>query len=109
MPNPNPQLEYLPDEGKWRLLSPLVTPEHTVPAKFETDGATVPRFLWPFFPRVGRYLAAAIVHDWMYVNAIGTKRQADKLFLLNMQRDGVPRISRHIMYLAVRLFGRGQY
>lgn len=46
---PNPQVEYLPEANRWRLLTPLVTPEITIPAGFETDGATVPRFLWSLF------------------------------------------------------------
>jgi len=102
----NPQLEYLPDKDRWRLTAPLCTLEQTVPAGFETDGATVPRIWWPLFPRVGKYLKAAIN---MYVHAIASRPQADRLFLLNMKRDGVRVPRRYIMFIAVRLFGRGNY
>jgi hypothetical protein len=69
----------------------------------------VPRFLWALFPRVGRYFKAAIVHDYMYANAIDSKSAADNLFLLNMKRSGVSFVRRILMYFAVRLFGRGSY
>lgn len=105
----NPCVEYLTDKGRWRLIEPLITPEQTIPAGFETDGATVPRFLWVLVPRVGRYFRASIVHDYMYVNAIDSKARADELFLLNMQRDGVPIIKRNVMYFATIIFGRGNY
>ncbi|MCV6625854.1 MAG: DUF1353 domain-containing protein [Cellvibrionaceae bacterium] len=104
-----PKLEYLPAHDRWRLLAPLVTPEYTIPAGFESDGASVPRPFWPIIPRVGKYLTASIVHDWMYVNAIGTKREADRLFKLNMQRAGVSRWRVWLMYLSVKTFGRGSY
>lgn len=103
------RVEYLSDKDRWRLLEPLITPEQTIPSGFETDGATVPRFLWPLFPRVGPYFSATIVHDYMYANAIGSKREADKLFLLNLKRLGVSKVRRTLMYWAVRLYGRGQY
>ena len=80
-----------------------------VPADYITDLASVPRVLWSVFPPHGRYAKAAIVHDYLYANALGTKQWADRVFLEAMTVLNVPRWRRTVMYLAVRLFGRGKY
>ncbi|ADJ61757.1 DUF1353 domain-containing protein [Herbaspirillum seropedicae] len=80
-----------------------------VPAGTITDLASVPRCLWAVFPPHGRYAKAAIVHDYLYESAIGSKREADRIFLEAMVVLGVPGWRRWVMYLAVRLFGRGRY
>ena len=80
-----------------------------VPAGYVTDLASVPRALWTVFPPHGRYAKAAIVHDYLYSNAIGSKRWADKVFLEAMGVLDVPKWRKWVMYFAVRLFGRGNY
>ncbi|EAQ9999427.1 DUF1353 domain-containing protein, partial [Salmonella enterica] len=57
----------------------------------------------------GKYAKAAIIHDWMYDNALRTKKEADRIFLDGMAVLGVPKWKRLVMYQAVRLFGRGMY
>lgn len=81
----------------------------TVPAGFVTDFASVPRALWWLFPPHGKYAKAAIVHDYLYVQAYKTKAFADGVFFEAMGVLGVPSLTRHLMYWAVRLFGRGSY
>ncbi|EBH1518487.1 DUF1353 domain-containing protein [Salmonella enterica] len=81
----------------------------SVPAGFVTDLATVPRIFWILLPPDGKYAKAAIIHDYLYDNALRTKYEADRIFLDGMKVLGVPRWKRTIMYLAVRLFGRGNY
>ncbi|EOI6844551.1 DUF1353 domain-containing protein, partial [Salmonella enterica] len=80
-----------------------------VPAGFVTDLASVPRIFWTILPPDGKYAKAAIIHDWMYDNALRTKKEADLIFLDGMTVLGVPKWKRIIMYYAVRLFGRGMY
>lgn len=80
-----------------------------VPVGYITDLASVPRALWSIFPPHGRYAKAAIVHDFLYANAIGDKAFADDVFLEAMTVLDVPRWRRLLMYWAVRLFGRGSY
>ncbi|EKI1090358.1 DUF1353 domain-containing protein [Salmonella enterica] len=80
-----------------------------VPAGFVTDLATVPRIFWILLPPDGKYAKAAIIHDYLYDNALRTKREADRIFLDGMTVLGVPRWKRMIMYYAVRLFGQGMY
>ncbi|MGG5931286.1 DUF1353 domain-containing protein [Salmonella enterica] len=80
-----------------------------VPAGFITDLATIPRIFWILLLPDGKYAKAAIIHDYLYDNALRTKWEADRIFLDGMTVLGVPRWKRTIMYWAVRLFGRGRY
>ncbi len=108
-------LEML-DDYRWRLVEPFKfwltdNPDDVilVPAGYVTDLASVPQILWSIFPPHGRYAKAAIIHDWLYDNALRTKAEADRIFLDAMKVLGVPRWRRTLMYVAVRLFGRGSY
>lgn len=97
----------------YKLLSPLVF-EYTkgrstnaikVPTGFLTDFASVPPVARKFIPPIGRYASASVVHDWLYVNKIGKRSTADRVFLLAMKAAGVSWPTRSIIYRAVRLFG----
>jgi hypothetical protein len=76
---------------------------------FVTDLASIPRILWAVLPPHGRYAKAAIVHDYMYVQAYKTNAFADQTFKEAMGVLGVGKAQRTLMYWAVRLFGRGNY
>lgn len=61
----------------YKLAGPMTLAGVTVPAGFESDGASVPRWAWPLFPPVGRYFAAAVVHDYLlWGNAEWTRANA---------------------------------
>jgi hypothetical protein len=94
---------------RWEVYLPIKTGGITVPAGFVTDLTSVPRLLWPVLPPYGRYLTAAIVHDYAYENALLTKSKVDRIFYKNMLISGVPRWKRRVMYWAVKRFGRGHY
>ena len=91
--------------GNVTLLEDYSRDGITVPAGFTCDGASVPRFFWFWLPRWGRYYGASIVHDWLYSNEIGTRLEADKMFLKQMLEDGVLKHRAHIMYWCVRIGG----
>ncbi|EDQ9400003.1 DUF1353 domain-containing protein [Salmonella enterica] len=100
----------------WRVYEPfafyLSNDERDVtevPAGFITDLATVPRIFWTVLPPDGKYVKAAIIHDYLYDNALRTKFEADRIFLDGMTVLGVPKWKRTVMYWAVRMFGRGNY
>lgn len=76
---------------------------------FETDLASIPRLFWIILPPHGYYGKAAVIHDYCYVHAIESKKWADDVFLEAMEVLEIPKWKRVIMYLAVRLFGRGNY
>lgn len=108
-------LEML-DDYRWRLVEPFsfwVSSDSSdiieVPVDNITDLASVPRALWAIFPPNGRYAKAAIIHDYLYANALRTKKEADRIFLDAMTVLDVPTWKRYLMYTAVRIFGRGAY
>ena len=93
----------------WRLEQDFITPYQTVPRNYYSDGASIPRVFWSMTDPAGELFEAALVHDYMYSNAIGTKAQADSAFF-NIALDfGVKPWKAKIAYLFVRLFGRGSY
>lgn len=108
-------LEIL-DHHLWRVHEPFdfyLSDDNSdvieVPAGFVTDLATIPRVFWSLMQPDGKYAKAAIIHDYMYDNALRTKKAADLIFLDGMTVLGVPKWKRTVMYLVVRLFGRGNY
>jgi hypothetical protein len=77
-----------------------------VPEGFETDFASVPKTFWGLFPPIGKHNPAALVHDYLYDNRIGTRRNADMIFLRLMLQYGVDPFRSLLMYGAVRIFGK---
>lgn len=93
----------------FRLLEPLETSDFIVPAGFESDGASVPRFFWRvvFPPTDTRALRAAVIHDWLYRHQPKgwTRAQADALFRRLLIEDGVPSWRAWLAWAGVRAFG----
>lgn len=85
----------------------------TAPAGFESDGCSVPEFLWDSVsPQLDpRTLRAAIVHDYLYRNAVPgwTRKDADELFYDFMVEDGMSKFKAGIAYYGVRWFGGGNW
>jgi hypothetical protein len=80
---------------------------YEVPEGMETDFASVPRvFVW-FLPRYGRYTKAAILHDYLWREAVPagelTLAEADGIFRRAMWELGVPFLRRWLMWGAVRV------
>lgn len=80
-----------------------------VPKGFETDLASVPRAIWAWIPPLGRYLRAAIVHDYLYRTGQLPRKVADKSFHALMRRAGVGAARARLMYWAVRVGGGRAY
>lgn len=77
-----------------------------IPKGYQTDFATVPRLLWSILPPIGKHNPAALIHDYLYDNRIGSRRWADKVFLEVMLRYSVKLVPAYTMYLGVRLGGK---
>ena len=82
----------------------------TIPKGFQSDGASVPRALWSIYPPFGKYLEAAVVHDWFCV--LGHRgespidyKMAAKVFDEAMEVCSVGKFRRFKMYWAVRIGG----
>ncbi|EHQ4621381.1 DUF1353 domain-containing protein [Salmonella enterica] len=111
-----PAIFEMPGHYNWHIHEPFafyLSDDNSdvieVPAGFITDLATVPRIFWILLPPDGKYAKAAIIHDYLYDNALRTKKEADLIFLDGMKVLGVPCWKRTVMHLAVRMFGRGSY
>jgi len=90
----------------------------TVPAGMLTDLTSVPALLRWYVGRVGPWLEAAIVHDYLYIawqDVEGRKPLerdrafADLVMLRAMEAAEVGWLRRTLIYAAVRVFGGGGY
>ncbi len=103
----------LPDGRRWIVLSDFgyeVGKEGSddvvnVPIGFRTDFASIPRPLWIFLPRWGKYGNAAVIHDYLYLEQLRTRKKSDAIFLEGMEVLEVGYIQRYSIFLAVRLGG----
>ncbi|WP_336182814.1 DUF1353 domain-containing protein [Fusobacterium polymorphum] len=80
-----------------------------VPKSFITDGASVPHSLQWLYNPYGKYIKAAVVHDYLYsvYNNTGINRTlADKIFYFIMKETGVDKRTCRRFYAAVRCFGK---
>jgi len=97
-------------ETRFSALNPM--PDGTfrkvvIKKDFRTDFASVPRPLWWFAPPLGRYVAAAVLHDDLYNRGeeYGTRYEADYGFYRNMLKLGVKKWRAWLMFKAVRVAG----
>lgn len=98
---------------QWVLAQPLEYKGNRdtfiVPVGFATDFASVPRAFWSLFPPYGRHTKAAVLHDFLYVAQITSRKDADGIFLRVMKELGTSWVRRRIMHRAVRLAGWGPW
>jgi len=78
----------------------------TVPKGYVSDGATVPRILWPLFPPIGRYLKATLVHDYLITNSDLSRKECDQAFLECLKILKITGWRASTMYFAVRLWAK---
>lgn len=79
----------------------------TAPKNFETDFASIPRYVTFVVPKLGKYTQPAVIHDYLCRTADSWNKRAegDKVFRLAMKDAGVGRLRRRAMWLAVYLAG----
>lgn len=104
------EIDYRLDRGDWRRL--------TVPQGLITDLTSAPRLLRVFVGRVGPWLEAAIIHDYLYiawqdVPGLGPRSSdryfADRMMLKAMEAADVGALQRQAIYRFVRTFGASAY
>lgn len=88
---PNPRQEF----------EPVV-----VPTGFVSDLASIPRLFWSRLRPEGRYVYAAIVHDYLYWTQARTREEADRILQFAMEDSRVDRTTILAIYEAVRLDGK---
>ena len=81
----------------------------TVPAGFESDGVSTPRFLWTTIsPKVHpQTIRGGLDHDWLYREQPEgwTRKDADQLFFDVIREDGFSPVRARLAYTGLRLFG----
>ena len=96
----------LHDNGKRKLIEPLIHELVIVPRGFETDYASIPRAFWIVLAPTGKHTYAAVVHDYLYASGLKTKDEADKIFYDIMLADlDVDKWQAWTMNQAVKYFG----
>lgn len=82
--------------------------EWVVPSGYITDGASVPRIFWSFFPpNRPEYLSAAVVHDYLTdlaKNGQITFKEADDAFKNALCELDVSKWKVMLFYLSVRAY-----
>ncbi len=107
---PNPLKGQYLKKGVWKLTRPFKYNNPpikiVVPARFESDGASIPRFAYSIIGGrwTGKYVRGAIIHDWLYFSQSYSRKEADKIFLEAMKVLGVSLWKRRIMFLMVSTF-----
>ena len=103
----------LPDGKNWVIMKDFgyyVGEEDSgnridVPIGFITDFASVPRVLWWFIPKWGKYGNATVIHDYLYWDQHCCRKKADNIFRDGMVVLQVQNIRIFFLYWAVKLFG----
>ena len=100
--------------GLWELVEQWECPLSdgsllVVMPGFQSDGASIPRFLWPAVgPRFNpRTFAAAFCHDALYASKLRSRAFADNEFRRHLSMLSF-RLER-CYWLAVRVFGRSAW
>lgn len=118
-------------DTRFKLLDGVTLQGVTVPSGFVSDGASVPRWLpllglvligfghyYPvlfvpgvllaltlaLFPRFGRTLRAAVLHDYLLKQDVDRWHYASVMFLRQLKADGVQRWRCWVMVLFVSLW-----
>ena len=109
-------LQSIPGNWRKRVASTFVwaDTDHdfyvTVPDGYITDGASIPRILWPFIGSpYGPYTDAAVIHDYLY-SARKTyqkinRKEADLIFYKILCSIGISAWNARLMYWGVRIGG----
>lgn len=78
---------------------------YTVPKGFETNLASIPAILRPFFSVTGKSRKPAVFHDNFYDLKWLTRKKCDQLFRQMLLERGMGKIKAYCFYRAVRAFG----
>ena len=76
-----------------------------VPQGLVTDFASVPRFLWSILPPIGKFSKASVIHDYLYIRQVGSRKWADKVFREAMLVNKTNKTLVWLYYYGVRWFG----
>ena len=72
---------------------------------FRWDLSSVPKILWPVLSPYGDFLLAALIHDFLYVNKLYTRKFADKEMLIWSNKINKKKLDNYARFAGVRAFG----
>lgn len=109
--NGPPFLTPLTDNKTWKLVQSIKysgkEDSWIIPAGYETDLTSIPRFMEWLFRRYGAYTLAAILHDYLLTHPLQRKeissRDVDGIFRRVMREEGVIPPVYWTLWAAVRL------
>ena len=109
------KIDFIPSSDNIQLTAPLAyscprtTQTYIVPAGFISDGASIPRVLWPLIGRPfdHRWRKEAVLHDFFYRAPVDIvdRKTADLMFYDSLRANGLRRSKAQAMYLGVRAGG----
>lgn len=79
--------------------------EILIPNGYYYDMASVPKWLWSIVRPFNDGLLGTLIHDYMYVNHIGTRKNADDEYLFWNKITNKNKTDNYVRYVIVRLFG----
>lgn len=83
----------------------------TIPKGFVWDASSTPRLFWWLLPPEGDFELAALIHDYLYVHKITSRKFADKEMLIwskvtnGTKKISLKNIDNWTRYYGVRAFG----
>jgi hypothetical protein len=93
---------FADDQPLFYTLNSTTIGDVTVPPLFVTDLASIPRLFFSELRPDGPYAYAAIVHDWLYWQQTGLRKDADWLLKLGMEAFDVSAFTLNLIYESVR-------
>lgn len=110
-------LKLRKEESKWMLFTNLIfySKRHglvNVPAGFTTDLTSTPKAVWGWLPPDGPYMAAAIIHDYLYSKYSAltiTRIEADNIFKEAMESLNINNDKMNLLYYGTRVFGESHW
>ena len=80
---------------------------HRIPVEFYSDGASIPRPLWPVIghPFDEDIRRPAVLHDFKYYSGQDPRREADRLLRVAMHSEGAKWYKSWTVWSGVRLGG----
>lgn len=95
--------------NRYKVLKEITYKDVTVPVGYTTDGASIPRIFWSFWPpNRSDYLPAAIVHDYM-TDQNKDYKKADIYFKEIMEELGIDDLTIFFFYNSVRVYHKLKY
>lgn len=101
---------FVKHNKKWKI-SKSVTIELstgeviTIPEGYVYDMSSVPRFLWSIISPFNDGLFGTLIHDYLYVTKIVSRKTADDEYLFWNKITYPNKFDNYLRYIAVRLFG----